>query len=112
VEEAEEMEERKSTRERRPVERYQAGFTALCDKIENEPSSYNEAMTSRDSDDWKEAMDCEIKSQHENASWRLVKRPQGKKILQNRWVYKMKTHPDGSLDKYKARLVVKGFHQV
>jgi hypothetical protein len=56
-------------------------------------------------------MDSEIASLDENQTWSLVKLPAGRKAIQNKWVYKVKTNPDGSVDKYKARLVVKGFSQ-
>lgn len=32
--------------------------------------------------------------------------------MQNRWVFKIKTHPDGTLQRYKAHLVVKGYRQI
>lgn len=37
--------------------------------------------------------------------------PQGAKAIPCKWVFRLKTNPDGSIDKYKARLVVKGFSQ-
>lgn len=49
--------------------------------------------------------------QDENSNkWELAKLPPGKKALQNKWVYRVKTEHDGSKS-YKARLVVKGFQQ-
>ena len=38
--------------------------------------------------------------------------PTGRKALQARWVFRVKQNKDGGVDKYKARLVVKGFQQV
>jgi len=57
-------------------------------------------------------MDSEMRSQKENDSWRLVKRPQITSVLRNRWVYKIKTDNDEQVTRLKARLVVKGFSQV
>lgn len=37
--------------------------------------------------------------------------PKGRRALPTKWVYKVKTHPDGTIERYKARLVVKGFSQ-
>lgn len=44
-------------------------------------------------------------------TWELVPRPKSKKILSNRWVFKIKRKQDGSIDKHKARLVVRGCEQ-
>ena len=56
-------------------------------------------------------MDREIDSLHQNETWNLTRLPKGSKALPCKWVYRVKTNPDGSIDKYKARLVVKGFAQ-
>ena len=40
-----------------------------------------------------------------------VPRPQGKKVVGSRWIYKVKYAADGSMEKYKARFVAKGFSQ-
>jgi len=53
-------------------------------------------------------MSTEIKSFHKNKIWFLTKLLEGNKLLQNRWVYRLKEELDGS-KRYKARLVVKGF---
>jgi len=55
-------------------------------------------------------MEDEIKSLQKNKIWSLTKLLEGKKVLQNRWVYRLKEEPDGS-KQYKAKLVVKGFQQ-
>ena len=46
-----------------------------------------------------------------NKVWELAKLPKGKKTIGCKWVYKRKTDADGSLERYKARLVVKGYSQ-
>ena len=42
-------------------------------------------------------------------TWDLVDLPPNKFVVGCKWVYKIKTHADGSIDHYKARLVEKGF---
>ena len=46
-----------------------------------------------------------------NHVWEIVPRPQGKKVVGSRWIYKVKHAADGSVEKYKARFVAKGFSQ-
>jgi hypothetical protein len=46
-----------------------------------------------------------------NGTWSLCPRPQHQHVIHNKWVYKIKQKQDGSIDRYKARLVVKGFDQ-
>lgn len=44
-------------------------------------------------------------------TWHLVRPPKGKNIIDYKWVYKVKRKVDGTIDRYKARLVVKGYKQ-
>ena len=46
-----------------------------------------------------------------NGTWSLVDLPIGKKAIGTKWVLKLKHKPDGSIERYKARLVVKGYAQ-
>jgi hypothetical protein len=50
----------------------------------------------------------EIDSSVNNQTWDLVKFPAGKRALQNKWVYRLKEEDRGK-NRYKARLIVKGF---
>ena len=60
---------------------------------------------------WKEATDSEIESILHNHTWELVELLPGCKTLSSKWVFKRKRKVDGSIDKYKARLVIKGYKQ-
>lgn len=53
----------------------------------------------------------ELASLEENNVWTLTDLPPGKKLIQNKWVFKLKRDSDGNVTKYKARLVAKGFIQ-
>lgn len=77
----------------------------------SEPSSYGMALKSNDSVQWREAMDDEYKSLMENRTWDLVGLPRGRNVIDNKWVYKVKESPSGGIERYKARLVVRGFTQ-
>lgn len=56
-------------------------------------------------------MEVEFEALQKNGTWELVTLINGMKIISNKWVYKVKQNPDGSIARYKARLVVKGYLQ-
>ena len=61
---------------------------------------------------WKEVIQSEIDSILQNHTWELVDFPPGCKPLSSKWVFKRKRKVDGSINKYKARLVIKGYRQI
>ncbi|GJX12773.1 zinc finger, CCHC-type containing protein [Tanacetum coccineum] len=65
-------------------------------------------MASRDVAFWKEAVQSEIDSIMHNDTWELTDLPLGCKALGCKWILKRKMKVDGSIDKYKARLVIQG----
>jgi hypothetical protein len=79
--------------------------------VDDTPKTIVEAFASRDADDWKEAVHSEMDSILSNETWELVDRPYGCKPVYCKWVFKKKLRPDGTIDKYKVRLVAKGYTQ-
>ena len=77
----------------------------------NEPESYEEAINCKEHKFWRKAMDSEMNSLKENNTWTLSPLPDKSKAIPCKWVFKIKKNPDGTVDKYKARLVIKGFNQ-
>jgi hypothetical protein len=77
----------------------------------NDPETYEETNYREDTQEWKTAMNEEIKSLQENETWTLTELPYGKNLVSNKWVFKTKLNPDGSISKRKARLVARGFSQ-
>ncbi|KAL0851921.1 hypothetical protein ABMA28_000208 [Loxostege sticticalis] len=61
--------------------------------------------------EWQKAMDRELKSLKDLNVWTTCSLSKGKKALLCKWVLRIKRNPDGSVDKYKARLVVKGYRE-
>ncbi|PHU05794.1 hypothetical protein BC332_26616 [Capsicum chinense] len=99
---------RRSTRQRTSTT-FESDFVTFL--LENEPQTFKEAMSSSDSFFWKEAVNSEIDSILSNHTWELVDLPPGNKPLGSKWIFKRKMKTNGTIDKYKARLVVKGFKQ-
>jgi hypothetical protein len=60
---------------------------------------------------WANAMDEKMVALDANATWELVALPKDKKAIGCKWVYKVKHNVDGSVSKYKARLVAKDYAQ-
>jgi hypothetical protein len=99
---------RNSTRESKPLEIFCSYVVMVTGIIESEPSSYEEATTQQV---WREAMVEEYASIMQNDMWEVVPRPDGKSVISSKWLYKIKYVADGSIEKYKARFVARGFSQ-
>ncbi|GFR99282.1 CCHC-type zinc finger, nucleic acid binding protein a, partial [Elysia marginata] len=74
------------------------------------PSNYHEAMTSKDADKWKLAMDDEMRALGENETFQITPLPAGRKAVGGRWVFAIKSGPNE--EKHKARFVAKGYSQI
>jgi hypothetical protein len=62
-----------------------------------------------DAEQWKHAALEELNAHSTNDTWKLVPRPAGKKVIGSKWVFKVKRNADGSIERYKGRVVAKGF---
>uniref|UniRef100_A0A8R7R8S6 Reverse transcriptase Ty1/copia-type domain-containing protein n=1 Tax=Triticum urartu TaxID=4572 RepID=A0A8R7R8S6_TRIUA len=86
-------------------DRYKEDF---CVGAVYEPSTYHEAVVSPK---WQVAMSDELAALECTGTWDLVPLPPGSIPITCKWVYKVKTKSDGSVERYKARLVARGFQQ-
>ena len=78
----------------------------------DEPKFYQQALNRPDSDKWISAMDDELEALDKNKTWIIVDTPTNRKIVNCMWVFKIKHASDGSIERYKARLVARGDSQV
>lgn len=104
----------RSTRAKPPLRYrdYDLDFSLMArDSIPSEPMSYEDAMSSPDCHEWKAAMQSEYDSLLANNVWRLVDRPPNENVVKCKWVFKQKHDASGKFDRYKARLVARGFTQ-
>ena len=78
------------------------------------PNTYEEAISSPEAKEWKEAMDREMESIRKAQTYIVKEMPENikKMPVKNRWVYTKKYDKDGKVKKYKARLVAKGYTQI
>ncbi|KAJ9565773.1 hypothetical protein OSB04_001739 [Centaurea solstitialis] len=111
IEEVQTQDLRRSSRVRQEPDRY-LGFLVSQDSGDlNEPTSYGEAVSGSESEQWQEAMKAEMQSMYDNQVWELTDLPQHCKAVGRKWVFKKKTDMDGNVHTFKARLVAKGFTQ-
>ena len=80
----------------------------MSDLVDQEPTNYEEAVQNKE---WVEAMTEEYQSIMKNYVWDIVPKPEGKSVVSSKWIYKIKHAADGSIEKYKARFVARGFSQ-
>ncbi|CAL9018146.1 unnamed protein product, partial [Prunus brigantina] len=72
------------------------------------PNSVTEAL---EDPKWKEAMNEEMRAFQKNVTWEPMPLPHGKKTVGCRWIYTVKLKANGSIERYKARLVANGYTQ-
>lgn len=76
-----------------------------------DPVTIDEAWSRPDGSKWKEATDREHQALLTNETWDLVVPPTDQKVISCKWVLRIKYNSDGTVNKYKARLVARGFQQ-
>ena len=77
-----------------------------------DPSTVSEARTRSDWPRWEIAINAELKSLQDTCTWDIVECPNGVNVVSNKWVFKIKRNAASEIEKYKARLVTKGYSQV
>ncbi|CAN1754263.1 Retrovirus-related Pol polyprotein from transposon TNT 1-94, partial [Linum perenne] len=86
--------------------KYRAFITNM-DSIEI-PKSIHEALQNSK---WKLAVEEELHALHKNQTWDMVILPSDKRTVDCRWIFTVKYKSDGSVERFKARLVARGFTQ-
>ena len=86
-------------------------FEASITEFQDDPKSLTQAQSRSNWPQWQEAMDRKIAMLEQAGTWISVPRPADKNIVGSKWVFRIKHNANGSIEKYKARLVVQGFTQ-
>lgn len=81
------------------------------EKGDDEPSTLAEALRSPNAEKWRAAAFDEYQSYNDNNTYVTVDRPLDKNVVKSKWVLKVKRDEKGNVDRYKARIVAKGFSQ-
>ncbi|RVX16933.1 Retrovirus-related Pol polyprotein from transposon RE1 [Vitis vinifera] len=89
-------------------EENESGQSKLVNQEVAIPNSVQEALADPK---WKATMNEEMKSLQKNETWELVECPPRKKPVGCRWIYTVKYKADGSIERFKVRLVAKGYTQ-
>jgi hypothetical protein len=80
--------------------------------VDDTPTTIEQANSSPNADLWKEAVRSEMDSIiMSNGTWEFVDQPYGCKPIGCKWVFKKKFRPNGTIERYKARLVAKVYTQ-
>ena len=102
-------------RVRNPPERLGSDFNALVvsadTNYEKTPTSLAEALFSKNRSKWIAAIEEEILSLESNDTWKIVQLPPSARAIDSKLVFVLKLKADGSVDRYKVRLVAKGFQE-
>jgi hypothetical protein len=85
-----------------------ASFSRVASPPSHEPLIFPDANRY---EAWHNAMREEIQALRANRTWTLVPFHLSMNVIGSRWVYKIKRRSDGSIERYKARLVARGFTQ-
>lgn len=105
--------------ERRPPARYTDGNYDLRGGIlpsevntieEKIPATYEEAISCPSADNWLQAIQAELEAHRRNGTWKIAHRPEGKRKISAKWIFRIKQKSGGGLI-YKARLVAGGHLQ-
>ncbi|WKA12632.1 hypothetical protein VitviT2T_029998 [Vitis vinifera] len=80
----------------------------LSQPLDIESHIVNQALTDPK---WRQAMNDEFDALVRNGTWKLVPSTSMQNLVGCKWVFRIKRLPDGSINKYKSRLVSKVFHQ-
>ena len=78
---------------------------------QNEPENYTEAISGPNAKEWTAAIKEELEAMEINETWEVVERPKSGTTLTARWVFAVKKTPSGEIQRYKARLVARGYKQ-
>jgi hypothetical protein len=97
-----------TTRQVKRPKPFSSYMDLMCNLLDEEPTCFEEAIQKKE---WADAMTEEYQSIIKNDAWEIVPRPKGKDVVSSKWLFRIKHVADGSIEKYKAIFVARGFSQ-
>ena len=85
---------------------FRSAFATNLSSSDSIPSTVQEALNVPR---WAKAIHEEMRALQKNGTWKLVDLPPGKKPMGCKWVFTIIHNADGTVERYKARVVAKGF---
>ncbi|PKU80138.1 Retrovirus-related Pol polyprotein from transposon TNT 1-94 [Dendrobium catenatum] len=83
-------------------------FNLFHQTIPSDPITYAEAVKEKH---WRDAMSVEFQALQTQGTWDLVPPHPNQNVLGSKWIFRTKYLADGTISRYKARLVAQGFNQ-
>jgi len=92
-------------------EESQLAYAMTAATVDDEPTSLEEARDRPDSKEWEKAAKAEYDALMRNKTWAVEPLPKGRTAIDSKWVFKVKRDREGKIERYKGRLVARGFTQ-
>jgi len=87
-------------------------MASMMNQAESLEPTYEEVKRRPDWPKWQQAMEAELRNLEASKTWSIVDRPTNANVVSSKWVFRIKKNAAGEIEKYKARLVARGFTQV
>eukprot|EP00873_Tetraselmis_striata_P034993 jgi/Tetstr1/455257/TSEL_042095.t1 len=87
-----------------------AAFAAVTQGVD-EPITLKQALSGPFKEQWAQAVESEFNSLEKQGTWVVCELPEERTAIPSKWVFKVKYNADGSIARFKARLVVQGCRQ-
>ena len=97
-----------SFRERKRPHKFSSYVALMSNIINSDPYIFEEITEKQE---WKDAMMEEYQSIMKNDVWEVVSRPEGKSVVNSKWIYKINHVADDIIKKYNEIFMARGFYQ-
>jgi len=99
------------TRAKNHITKPKTKLSLLAKTVQTRPQIPNTVNQALRDEKWRNAMGEEINAQIRNNTFELVPPKPNQNVISTKWIFTLKYLPNGTLDRYKARLVARGFRQ-